>query len=143
MFDLVMLSMPDDIMDERDVQGPRVDIAIVEDEKDLVRVYEQIFPTMGIIIRYVAYDGEEAIKKFIECYPRPYVILMDYRLPTIDGIVATREILKIDPAVRIIFISSDFGVKEQAMRAGAYYFLKKPASIKDIVAVVKAAGRAG
>ncbi len=39
-----------------------VGIAIVEDEKDLVKVYEKIFSKRNIFICFVAYDGLEAVK---------------------------------------------------------------------------------
>ena len=116
-----------------------VGIAIVEDEKDLAKVYEKIFSKRGVHICFVAHDGFEAVKKFIDCTPKPHVVLMDYRLPVMNGIEATREILKIDPDTRIIFLSADAGARDEAMRAGAIIFLKKPASIKDIVGAVERA----
>ncbi|WP_424356970.1 response regulator [Methanocella sp. MCL-LM] len=117
----------------------RVGIAIVEDEKELVKVYEKAFSRKGIQICFIAYDGIEAVKKYIECTPRPHAILMDYRLPIMNGIDASREILKLDPEARIIFLSADVAVRDEAISAGAYAFLKKPASLKDIVDTVKKA----
>jgi two-component system chemotaxis response regulator CheY len=119
-----------------------VGVAIVEDEKDLVKVYEKMLARHGIRICFVAYDGLEAVKKFIECTPKPHVVLMDYRLPIMNGIDATKEILKIDSTAKIIFLSADIYVKDEAMRAGASIFLKKPASIRDITdAVERGLGR--
>ena len=115
----------------------RVGIAIVEDEKELVNVYERLFNKRGIIVCFVAYDGIEAVKKFIECTPKPHVVLMDYRLPVMNGIEATREILKIDPEAKIVFLSADINVKDTAMAAGAFTFLKKPASINEITKAVE------
>ena len=115
----------------------RVGIAIVEDEKELVNVYERLFNKRGIIVCFVAYDGIEAVKKFIECAPKPHVVLMDYRLPVMNGIEATKEILKIDPEAKIVFLSADINVKDTAMAAGAFTFLKKPASINEITKAVE------
>lgn len=117
----------------------RVGIAIVEDEKDLVKVYERLFARKGIQICFVAYDGIEAVKKYLACTPKPHAILMDYRLPIMNGIEATKEILKIDPDARIVFLSADAGVKDEAMQAGAYKFLLKPASLIDIIKAVTTA----
>ncbi len=116
-----------------------VGLAIVEDEKDLVKVYEMIFQKKGILVCFVAYDGLEAVRKFIECTPKPHVMLMDYRLPVMNGVEATKEILKIDPDTRIIFLSADAGARDEAMRAGAFAFLKKPAGIKEIVGAAEEA----
>ncbi len=64
---------------------------------------------------------------------------MDYRLPIMNGVEASKEILKIDPDTKIVFLSADASVMDEAMRAGAYIFLKKPASIKDILGAVESA----
>lgn len=112
-------------------------IAIVEDEKELVRVYQRIFARKGFFICYIAYDGPEAVKKYIECTPRPHVVIMDYRLPLMNGIDTMKEILKIDAEARFIFLSADYEVKDEAMKAGAFIFLKKPARIRDITNAVE------
>lgn len=120
-----------------DVHECRIGIAIVEDGKYLVDVYRRMLEKKGINICFVAFDGKEALLKFIECSDPPHGVIMDYRLPTMNGIDTAREILKIDPGAKIIFLSADADVKEEAMKAGAYKFLKKPASIKDIIDAVQ------
>ncbi len=112
-------------------------IAIVEDEKELVKVYLRLFARRGIDVCFVAYDGEEAIKKYLESMPKPHVLIMDYRLPTISGLDVAREILKVDPNARIIFLSADASVKDEALEAGARAFLVKPASIKAIDSAIE------
>lgn len=120
----------------------RVGIAIVEDEKDLVKVYQKAFARKGIEICFVAFDGIEAVRLYVACSPKPHSVLMDYRMPIMNGIDAMKEILKIDPEARVIFLSADIAVREEAMKAGAFTFLKKPASLKDILdAVQRALGR--
>ncbi len=112
-------------------------IAIVEDEKDLVRVYERLFERRGIPVCFIAYDGNEAILKFISCSPKPHIVLMDYRLPTLNGIEVTKRILEIDPGTKVIMISADTNVKEEALHNGAIIFLAKPVSIKEITNAVE------
>ena len=126
-------------MNECEATVCRVGIAVVEDEMDLVKIYTKVFAKKGIQICFVAFDGLEAVKKYLECDPKPHTILMDYRLPIMDGIDATKEILKIDPKAKIIFLSADVQVKEEAMRSGAFIFLKKPVSIKTITDAVESA----
>ena len=116
-----------------------IGLAIVEDEKGLVKAYERMFAKHRIQVCFVAFDGVEAVKKFIECAPKPHVVLMDYRLPIMNGIEATREILKIDTDARVIFLSADVGVRDDAIQAGAFSFLKKPAGLNDILEAVRAA----
>ncbi|HMK46276.1 MAG TPA: response regulator [Methanocella sp.] len=120
----------------------RVGIAIVEDEKDLVKVYEKAFVKKNIIVCFVAFDGIEAVKKYLECTPRPHAVLMDYRMPIMNGIEATREILKIDAEAKIVFLSADIAVKEEAMKAGAFIFLKKPANLSTILNAIYEAMKA-
>lgn len=120
-----------------DIGRCRLGLAIVEDEKELVKVYKKIFTRKGVLICYVAFDGLEAVKKYIETTPKPHVVLMDYRLPVMNGIEATKEILKIDPDASIVFLSADIAVKDDALKAGAFIFLKKPASIKEITDAVE------
>jgi two-component system, chemotaxis family, chemotaxis protein CheY len=117
----------------------RVGIVIVEDEKALVRLYERTLAKNGIAICFIAYDGLEAVKKYMECTPPPHAIIMDYRLPIMNGIEATKEILKFDPQVKVVFLSADMDVKEEAMRAGAFMFLLKPVSLDILVDSVKRA----
>lgn len=109
----------------------------MEDEKDLVKVLLLLFKKRRIAVCFVAYDGMEALKKFIETTPKPHILIMDYRLPRMNGIDAMKEILKIDPEANILFLSADAGVKDEAMESGAYAFIKKPASIKEIDSAIQ------
>ena len=111
-------------------------IAIVEDEKDLVQVFIRLFEKRGIPVCFIAYDGNEAILKFIACAPKPHIVLMDYRLQTLNGIDVTKKILEIDPDTKIIFLSADISIKEEALRSGVSTFLAKPASLKEIINAV-------
>jgi two-component system, chemotaxis family, chemotaxis protein CheY len=115
----------------------RCSVAIVDDERSLVEVYKKIFELRGIPVYFVAYDGEEAVRQFAEHNPRPSVVLMDYRMPGVNGIQATRRILGMDSEVKVIFISADDSVREDAIRAGAVMFMQKPASVREIIAAVE------
>jgi two-component system chemotaxis response regulator CheY len=64
---------------------------------------------------------------------------MDNRLQSMHGVEATRKILNIEPKTRVIFLSADITAENDAMNAGAFMFLKKPASIHDIIKAIKSA----
>lgn len=115
-------------------------MAIVDDEQTLVEVYRKIFETRGIHIFFVAYDGEEAVRLFEEQNPRPRVVLMDYRMPGVNGVEATRRILSMDAEVKVVFISADEGIREEAIRAGAVAFVQKPATLKEIIETIERIG---
>ncbi|MDN4615110.1 response regulator transcription factor [Leifsonia sp. F6_8S_P_1B] len=83
-------------------------------------------------------DGAEAVRLAVEA--RPDVILMDVRMPTLDGIEATRRIVAANPAARIIILTT-FDLDEYAfggLRAGASGFLLKDARPEELIAAIRA-----
>ena len=71
---------------------------------------------------------------------RPDVVLMDVRMPVMDGIEATRRIVAADPATRVIVLTT-FDLDEyafEALRAGASGFLLKDVRPDDLVAAIRA-----
>jgi DNA-binding NarL/FixJ family response regulator len=82
-------------------------------------------------------DGEAAVALAREL--RPAVVLMDIRMPQLDGIEATRQITTADPAVRVLMLTT-FDLDEYvvgAFRAGASGFLLKTAPRDQLVAAVR------
>ncbi|GAA1443691.1 response regulator [Leifsonia poae] len=83
-------------------------------------------------------DGGEAVRLAVES--RPDVILMDVRMPTLDGIEATRRIVAANPDARIIILTT-FDLDEYAfggLRAGASGFLLKDARPAELTAAIRA-----
>lgn len=72
-----------------------------------------------------AQDGLDAIQKVTDL--RPDLVLMDIRLPKLNGIEAAREIRKLAPQAKMIFLSSntDPGVVEAALDTGCLGFIPK------------------
>lgn len=81
----------------------------------------------------IAKDGEEAVEKYKTFSEKPKVILMDHRMPKKNGIEASKIILQMDDKVKIIFISADNSIKEEALSIGAFSFWAKPFTINQIV----------
>ena len=84
-----------------------------------------------------AADGAEAVRLAVET--RPDVILMDVRMPNLDGIEATRRIVTANPAARIIILTT-FDLDEYAfggLRAGASGFLLKDARPAELTAAIR------
>jgi len=69
----------------------------------------------------------------------PKVILMDQRMPKMSGIEASKLILQIDNRVKIIFISADTTVKEEAISIGAFLFIDKIFSIDELIDAINRA----
>ena len=88
-----------------------------------------------------AEDGTEAVKLASEL--RPDVILMDYRLPGMDGVEATAAVLEAYPGAAVIGLTASANVRERhALReAGAVDCLSKDDDLDEIVAAIhRAAG---
>src|SRR6476620_11581597 len=82
-------------------------------------------------------DGEDAIAEVRRL--RPDVVLMDIRMPVLDGIEATRRIVRAQPGARILILTT-FGLDGyvyDALRAGASGFMLKDAPAEEIVAAVR------
>ena len=62
---------------------------------------------------------------------------MDHRMPEKTGIEATKEILQMDKRVKIIFISADISIKEEAFSIGAFSFWDKPFTIEQLIVEIQ------
>ncbi|MFX1280697.1 MAG: response regulator [Promethearchaeota archaeon] len=91
----------------------------------------------GHIVTAKAYDGEEAINIFKNLSNKPDIILMDHRMPLKNGLETTKELLEIDPESKIIFVSADYTVRNQAYEIGAVDFLEKPIELDTLVSMIK------
>jgi DNA-binding NarL/FixJ family response regulator len=82
-------------------------------------------------------DGEDAVAAARRL--RPEVVLMDIRMPVLDGIEATRRIVGSQPATRVLILTT-FGLDSyvfDALRAGASGFMLKDAPPEEIIAAVR------
>ena len=117
-------------------QAPRV---VIADDQALVRGgFRLILSTAGIPVVAEAADGKEAIAAVLK--HRPDVVLMDIRMPVMDGLEATRRILESRPGqdVRVIMLTT-FDLDQYvyaALAAGASGFLLKAVSPEHLVAAV-------
>jgi len=112
-------------------------ILIVDDDAFLHKVLDRILSIGGHTVVGHAYDGAEAVDLFNGFNPKPDIILMDHRMPVMNGASATREIKHIDPNTRILFISADETVKNEALDAGALGFLTKPIRSTELFAAIE------
>ncbi|WHM40150.1 response regulator transcription factor [Streptomyces sp. BPTC-684] len=117
--------------------------ALVVDDQFLVRAgLVALLRAAGIDVVGEASDGEEAVAQAART--RPDVILMDIRMPGMNGIAATERILADaeDPAPRILILTT-FDLDEyvySALRAGASGFLLKDSGPERLLTAVAAVG---
>jgi len=83
-----------------------------------------------------ASDGLEAVQKAAEL--KPDLILMDIGLPTLNGIEAARQIRKLVPESKIIFLSQESSpeIIEEAMNLGASGYVIKSRAGSDLLATL-------
>ena len=101
-------------------------IFLVDDDKNIIFIFQKYLEYLGHEIIDYAYNGVEAIQKFKAFDEIPDLILMDHIMPLKTGIETTKEILKINPQTNIIFVSADITIKEEAIKSGANSFIAKP-----------------
>ncbi|HEY3530208.1 MAG TPA: response regulator transcription factor [Nocardioides sp.] len=92
----------------------------------------------GLEVVGEAADGESAVRE--AQLTRPDVVLMDVRMPGLDGVEATRRIRAAVPATRVLMLTmyDDDATVFTAMQAGAQGYLLKEAEQHDIVRAVRA-----
>lgn len=108
-------------------------VLIVDDELFIVELYRDILQLRGYRIIGTAFDGEEALKKYSATSDKPDVIIMDHRMPVMNGVEATKEILRLNPTQKVIFVSADVLIEKEARDAGACEFLPKPFRMDDLI----------
>jgi len=79
-------------------------------------------------------DGQEAIQFIEQC--RPDVVLMDVRMPLIDGLEATRIIKDRWPEVKVIVLTMYASHQVEALAAGADAFLVKGCPAEDLLEAI-------
>ena len=111
-------------------------VLIVDDNRDLGELTSEILVEKGFRVN-IAFDGVSALAKIKqESYD---LMILDYRLPGISGLIVLKKTQQIRPNLRTIMISAfgDDSTKARARELGAYAFLDKPFNIDGLVKVVK------
>ncbi|MEM9213223.1 MAG: response regulator transcription factor [Cyanobacteria bacterium P01_F01_bin.150] len=90
-----------------------------------------------------AANGQQAIDRVSTLYrisKQPDVILMDVRMPVVDGVAATKQICADFPEVKILVLTTfdDTEYVQQAMRWGAKGYLLKQTPIEELVTAIRA-----
>ncbi len=114
---------------------------LVADDEELVRTGLRLILDSEQDIEVVgeATNGRQAVANAREL--EPDVVLLDIRMPEVDGLEAARQILALPSAPRVVMLTT-FDLDEyvyEALRAGATGFLLKDAPAQQLVAAIRAA----
>lgn len=120
----------------------RIRVLLVDDQglfREGLRTILSVQPTIEVVGE--AANGEEALQRVNALQPE--VVLMDLRMPVMNGVEATRRICACFPGCRVIVLTT-FDDDEQvfdALRAGAAGYLLKDAGSEKLVEAIQAADR--
>ena len=122
-------------MSKKNIARQSEKVLIVDDEENMRRTLADILTDEGYQVSTAA-TGEEAIKL---CSKRPHeIILMDVRMPGIDGVETFRQIRRHQEGVRVILMSaySVDDLKTIALDEGAIAFLSKPLDLEQVINLI-------
>lgn len=110
-------------------------ILIVDDEPVLADAMGDYLGRHGYTVR-VKRSGEEALASFDK--EPPDIVVLDYRLPRMDGLEVLRRIKKTHPEIEVILLTAHGSVQGavEAMKMGAFDYLSKPLDLEELRLVV-------
>jgi DNA-binding NarL/FixJ family response regulator len=117
-------------------------LLLVDDQKLITESFKVLLETEceGVEVVGTSHDGAEAVEAAARL--KPDLILMDVRMPVMDGVEATRLIMESDPETKVIMLTTfdDDDLVAAAIRHGAAGYLLKDISTKELVASVLSVG---
>jgi DNA-binding NarL/FixJ family response regulator len=128
----------------RDLRDPAVRVMIVDDHPIWRDAVERDLTAGGCTVVAAVGDGEAVVRLVAATHPD--VVLMDLQLPGISGVDATAQVVRADPSVRVLMLSSSGEDTDvlAAAKAGARGYLVKSAAAAELLDAVRrtAAGEA-
>ncbi|HTS19682.1 MAG TPA: response regulator [Verrucomicrobiae bacterium] len=104
---------------------------LIADDTDSVRYALRLaLEYLGHEVIGFAADGHEAIEKYASGHPD--LIVMDVRMPRMDGLTCTALLSKTDPSAKVVIVTGSRTTESEAREAGARGFLEKPFDVTDL-----------
>lgn len=115
-------------------------VLLVDDEREFVHTLSERLQTRRMSPA-VAYDGEEALAMVAK--DEPEVIVLDLKMPGIDGLEVLRRVKRTNPRTEVIILTGHGSDAEETLAAelGAFAYLRKPVDLDVLTDVMKAAYR--
>lgn len=115
-------------------------ILIVDDDSGLRRTMAMIFERRGYVVE-IAADGAEAVARVRD---HPFdMVLMDVRMPVLDGVQALKQIRAMRPEA-VVTMMTGFALEDllqDALAEGAFALLDKPVNVDEVIALIEQAHR--
>jgi two-component system chemotaxis response regulator CheY len=112
-------------------------VLIADDIPYVRKTLKQILQNRGYRVVGEAENGDDAVRLYFET--RPDLVIMDLVMPRMNGIDATRVILKRDPEARIVILSAmtQENLVTEAIQAGAKDYVVKPFQTDEVMRVLQ------
>ena len=116
----------------------KIKVLLVDDEKEFVESLSERLELRNLDAD-IAYDGEQALAAVKD--GKHDVMVLDLRMPGIDGIEVLRRVKKTNPDVQVVILTGHGTEKEEKMakKLGAFAYLKKPVDVDQLVGTLNKA----
>jgi len=115
-------------------------VLVVDDEPEVLKSLENMVKSIGYNVDS-ARNGAKALEQYTTY--KPDVVLLDWKMPVMDGVTCAKKILENDPAARIVIISGDQEIAVHDIGVGLKNdikdFVLKPFDINEISKVISKA----
>lgn len=115
-----------------------IKILLVDDEREFVETLSERLQNRSMEST-IAYDGEEALEQV--SHDEPEVMVLDLKVPGIDGIEVLRRVKREHPNVEVIILTGHGSEREEGLahELGAFAYLHKPVNIDVLTRTMKEA----
>ncbi len=117
-----------------------INILIVDDEKDFVEMLSMRLEDAGYRV-CSAFTGAEGLESLGRA--EIDVVILDIRMPGMDGITALKEIKRLYPVVEVLLLTGHGAIETaiEGLKSGAFDYLLKPAKFDELLLKIEEAGR--
>src|ERR1700748_1913628 len=126
-------------MDDGNTEEPALRTIVADDDPLVRRLIRDTLQRENVTVIAEASTGREAVE--LTLFYRPDVVVMDYMMPEMDGIEATRRIFEHDPAIRVVLLTGagDDELGLRGLRAGAAGYLSKEVELESLPRALRGA----
>jgi DNA-binding response OmpR family regulator len=113
-------------------------LLLIDDEPEVVDLLRDFFEELGYSVMS-ALNGRDAL--VLASLTRPDAVLLDIRMPELQGPDVLRELQKLDESIRVVMVSGtdDEALARDLLTAGAFDYVRKPFSFDHLETVVRMA----
>tara|TARA_B100001094_G_scaffold303785_1_gene332183 strand:+ start:1170 stop:1550 length:381 start_codon:yes stop_codon:yes gene_type:complete len=110
-------------------------VLIADDDEDIRELFDDELMESGFDV-YLAHNGVEAMEMLRTFVPE--VVLVDLKMPEMDGFELMRQMREFNPTIPIIVVSgkTTSGIEADVLSSGASYFLAKPVDTNDLIKTI-------